>query len=285
MEQLSLLEQRRLDDPACDDRTHVIRLAAGVVDDLQAEPPINLEMVASYQGVAAVRQCPLPNAGCLFTDPESGRVEIRLRAGDHPCRQRFSGFHEISHTFMPGYQLTIQWRCDPTPEALARSELEVLCDIGASELLLPRRHVIDDLRRAEFGLQTVFDLAEAYDASVQAAAHRLVDLWPEDVLLVVAEVATKPRDAEGAPPRLRVRYCTASGSWPFIPRHKSIDEGEPLTRALAGEAVEEPTVLRGFCAHEVAGLEISARLCPYTDSKGELHDRVLALYRRPALRF
>lgn len=282
MQQLSLLEQSRRDDPSCDDRTHVARMAQRVLDELQARPPIDLGMVASYQGVAAVRECSLPNAGCLITDPDSGRVEIRVRAGDHRRRQRFTGFHEIAHTFMPGYQLTIQWRCDPLPSGLAKRELEQLCDIGAAELLLPRRAFVADLRRASFGMDAVFGLADAYDASVQATAHRVVGLWPEDVLLVVADVATKPRDAAGAEPRLRIQYSAARGQWPFIPRHKSIDDDEPLTRALAGELVDERTTLRGFCTEAVAGLDVSARLCPYTDDQGERHDRVLALYRHPA---
>jgi hypothetical protein len=211
-------------------------------------------------------------------------VEIRLRRSDHPRRQRFSGFHEISHTFMPGYRLAVQWRCEPSPARLAKPTVEVLCDVGASELLLPRRLVAADLRAAEFGLQTVCDLSEVYDASLQASAHRLVDLWPEDVLLVVAEVANKPSDVHDAAPCLRVKYSATSGDWPFVRTHKSIADDEPVGRALAGELVDEPTALRGICAGEVEGLHVSARLCPYTDTQGERHDRVLALYRRPASR-
>jgi hypothetical protein len=237
-------------------------------------------MVASYQGVAEVRRCLLPNAGCLVTDPQTGRTEIRLRATDHPRRQRFSGFHEVTHTFMPGYRLETQWRCDPSPARLAKAQLEQLCDVGASELLLPRRHVGTDIEEAGFGMQTVFDLTDAYQASVQASAHRLVDLWPEDALLLVAELANKPADGAGAEPRLRVQYARASGAWPFVRRHKSIREEDPLSRALAGELVDERAVLSGVCAGEVDGLEVSARLCPYTDAEGARHDRVIALYRR-----
>jgi hypothetical protein len=284
MEQLSLLEQSRIEDPASDDRTLVARLAARVIEELEAEPPVDLGMVASFQGISSVRECPLPNGGCLVTDPETGAVEIRLRAADHPRRRRFSGFHEVTHTFMPGYRLAVQWRCDPSPVALSKPEVEVLCDIGASELLLPRRLVTADLRRADFGMEAVFDLADAYDASVQATAHRLVDLWPEDVLLVVARAANKPADEPGAEPVLRVQYGAGSGDWPYIRKHKSIPAGHPLARAFDGEIVDEPTVLDGVCAGDVAGLTVSARLCPYTDSRGERHDRVLALYRRPAAR-
>jgi hypothetical protein len=284
MTQLSLLETSRLENPAADDPTHVVRLAEKMLAELEADPPISLDMVASYQGIAAIRRCALPNGGCLVTNPETGTVEIRLRATDNRRRQRFSGFHEVVHTFMPGYRLQIQWRCDPPVRN--GTSLETLCDIGASELLLPARMVRSDLSRADFGLQTVIDLAETYDASLEATARRTADLWPEDVLFVVAEVANKPSEYgdPAAPGRLRVRYPYASGRWPFIRPHKSVDECDPLARALAGEVIDERSTLTGISAHDVAGVDVSARLCPFTDARGERHDRVLALYRRPAER-
>src|SRR4051794_35106268 len=82
MEQLSLLEHARRTDPAADDPIHVARLACDLIAELDAQPPISLSMVASYQGIAAVTAGPLPNAGCLLTDPSTGRVEIRLRHTD-----------------------------------------------------------------------------------------------------------------------------------------------------------------------------------------------------------
>jgi hypothetical protein len=287
MEQLSLLEQSRLEEPeVTDDRAHVRRLADRMLRELDAEPPIDLGMVASYQGVAAVRRCELPNGGCLVTDPSTGAVEIRLRSSDHPRRQRFSGFHEVTHTFMPGYHLQVQWRCDPHHAAPAKPQVEVLCDVGASELILPRRLVVADLAGADFGLQTVFDVAERYDASLHATAHRVVDLWPEDLLFVVAQVGYKPADASDplAVPVLRVASSWASGAWPFIRKYKSVAEGDPLTRALQGELVDEVTKLSGISAQPVDGVYVSARLCPFTDAQGVRHDRVLALYRRARVR-
>jgi hypothetical protein len=287
MEQLSLLEQSRIEVPeVTDDRLHVQRLADRLLRELDAEPPIDLGMVASYQGVAAVRQCELPNGGCLVTDPATGAVEIRLRSSDHPRRQRFSGFHEVTHTFMPGYRLQVQWRCDPHHASPAKPHVEVLCDVGASELILPRRMVVADLAGADFGLQTVFDLADLYDSSLHATAHRVVDLWPEDVLFVVAQVGHKPKDASDpfAEPKLRVASSWGSGSWPFIRKYKSIAEGDPLARALQGELVDEIAVLSGISAEAVGGVHVSARLCPFTDAQGVRHDRVLALYRRASVR-
>lgn len=283
MGQLSLLEASRLEDPGADDRALVERLSDAIVRGLDCNPPINLAMAASYQGISRVVACPLPNAGCLLTDP-TGRLEIRLRESDHPRRRRFSGFHEISHTFMPGYQLQIQWRCDPPALDPTKPGLEALCDVGASGMLLPRRFFEPDLAAAAFGVQTVFDLSDAYDASLQATAHRLVELWPEDVMFIVAEVQKKPseRNSPSAEPTLRISYARKHGSWPFVRRFKSVAEGDPLMRALHGELINESCELGDFCTETVANVFVSARLCPYTDQQGVRHARVLALYRRPS---
>jgi hypothetical protein len=286
MRQLSLLEECRLADPRADDRKLVARVADGLLLELDARAPIKLGMVASLQGIATVRRCALPNAGCLLTNPDTGRLEIRLRASDHPRRQRFSGFHEVAHTFMPGYQLQMQLRCDPPILDRTRIDLESLCDIGASELLLPERLFAADLRHAPFSMDTVSRLSDVYDASLQATAHRVVDLWPEDALFVLADVRTKPteRHDREAIPKLRVSYAWAQGRWPFILRHKSIAPGDALERALQGEFVDERATLTGISTQDVAGVHVSARLCPYTDARGESHARVLALYRRPSRR-
>jgi hypothetical protein len=260
---------------------HVARLSDSILRELQASAPVDLEMVASYQGIGRVIRCELPHGGCLITDPASGRMEIRLRATDHPYRQRFSGFHEIAHTFMPGYQLQMQWRCEPSEAEREQARIEALCDAGASELLLPSRLVRADLVTADFGLPTVRALADSYQASLQASAHRLVDLWPEDALLVVAQIQQKPSErGTDAEPVLRVSYSRPRGRWPFIKRFKSVSADHPLSRALLGELVDEHGNIDEIC-DKVENVQVSARLCPYTDQTGARHDRVLALYRRP----
>jgi hypothetical protein len=284
MKQLSLLEQSRLEHPAAKDSDRVARLADSILLELDAQAPVSLEMVASYQDVRSIVRCPLPNAACLVTDPHTGAVEIRLRESDHPRRQRFSGFHEVAHTFMPGYQLQMQMRCDPPASDPANNDIETLCDVGGSEMLLPRRMVAGDLAQADFGIQTLPDLADAYEASLQACGHRIVDLWPEDAMFLVAEVQNKPRERDDpdAPVKLRVSYAWRRGRWPYIRRFKSINPGDPLDRALQGELVDELTTLTGISAHDVEHVHVSARYCPYTSTTGERRARVLALYRQPS---
>jgi hypothetical protein len=273
--QLSLLEQARLEIPSASDAERVAIVAERLIAELDVRPPIDLEIVASWQGVERIDVAEIPWAGCLIN--VGGRILMKLRRGDSRRRRRFTGFHEIGHTFCPGFRLEPQFRCNPpTP---MQSPLEVLCDVAASELLYPRHLVERDLARADFGLETVVALADDYDGSLESAGHRFVSLWSEDTLMLVLEPGLR-REEEGtdASPKLRVRSVHAKGAWPFIPHNKSVEADHPLGRALLGELVHEKGQLEGLCSSSPE-VELSARLVPY-GRDGERVDRVMALYRR-----
>jgi hypothetical protein len=274
--QLSLLERARLEIPTASDAERVSILAQRLIAELDARPPIDLEMVASWQGVDKIDVADIPWAGCLIND--GGRILMQLRRGDSRRRPRFTGFHEIGHTFCPGFRLEAQFRCNPPIPT--QSPIEVLCDVAAAELLYPRRLVESDLAAADFGIETVIAVADDYDGSLESAGHRFVSLWPDDTLMLVLEPGIR-RQEEGtdAEPKLRVRSVHAKGHWPYIPRNKSVEPDHALGRALLGELVDEHGQLDGVCSSGPK-VDVSARLIPYVRD-GEKVDRVLALYRRP----
>src|SRR4051794_17916060 len=127
MSQLSLLEQARLEAPELSDRERVAALAGELIEQLEARPPIDLEMIASWQGVEKIELDDIPWAGCLIND--GGHVLMKLRRADSRRRRRFTGFHEIGHTFCPGFRLEPQYRCNP-PVSATKATIEGLCDIA-----------------------------------------------------------------------------------------------------------------------------------------------------------
>jgi hypothetical protein len=275
----SLLGHRRARQPQASDHEHVVALVREAVEDLALEPPIDLRIVASYFGIARVSVLPLPWAGCLIAG-ENG-VEIKLNAADRAARQRFTGFHEVTHTFMPGFRLVLQFRCNPARASKRRDALESLCDVGASEFLLPHRFFREDVASGEFGLDLVEELASSYEASLEATANRLVDYWPERTAFLSLEVRNKPRDPVGSPPKLRVNSAHAAPGFPYAPRHKSIDIGSVacLSEGGAGE-VEEIVDDAELLGRQLGRVHVHARPYPYTDQEGTMKQRVLALIRR-----
>ena len=272
MKQLSLFEFQRLCNPGPAD---VAATADAVIAELALTPPIDTEVVASYLDVSRIEEMELEAAGCLICDGRD--VSIQVRASDGVLRQRFTIFHECTHTFFRGFELQPRYRCAPSVMPGRDEDLEAMCDQGASSLLLPERYLRANLLEADFGMATLMDVAETYQASLESSGHRIVDLAPSPTLFVVLEVNQKPSEHYDphAEPKLRVRTARGTGGWPFIPPHKSVSDNSPLGRALQGEVVHEPTTLDELSRESVPNVEVSARLVP---NNGRM--RVLALYRR-----
>lgn len=279
--QLSLLDEHRLRFPSCTDAEHVERIAAETIAFLGEEPPVRLDVVASFRDIADIRLVPMRSSGSLTPEPDG--LVMRLRAEDGAQRRRFTGFHEIGHTFQPGYRLVAHERCGyPSDARRAGSDPEALADVAAAELLLPRAFFIADARASTFGVDALSELADSYDASIHATAYRFVRFWPEDTLLVLLEPGLRKEEKgrDDATEKLRVRSASWTGEgWPWVPRNKSAATDGPLARALAGELVKERTTLADLGLGDDRRLEVSARLMPYLDGDGRLRQRVFALYR------
>ena len=272
MQQLSLFEFQRLREPRSAD---VIAAADAVIEELALTPPIDPVVVASSLDVSRIEEVELDVAGCLICDGQD--VMIKVRASDGARRRRFTILHECVHTFFQGFELQPRYRCAPSFLPGADTDLEAMCDQGASSLLLPQKYLRADLLDADFGIDTLMGVAETYEASLEASGHRIVDLAPYPTLFVVLEVNLKPSEFGDprAEPKLRVRTARSRGDWPFIPAHKSASTDSPLGRAMQGEVVHEHTILDELSREPVPDVEVSARIVPHNG-----RTRVLALYRR-----
>lgn len=92
-------------------------------------------------------------------------------------RVAFSIAHEISHTFFPTSSGGARFRemCDS--DSREANELERLCDLGASEILMPR----EEFRRevgGEWSVASVMRLAQRFGSSFEAALFRLASAHP-----------------------------------------------------------------------------------------------------------
>lgn len=279
---LSLLEEERRRSPGKNDAVLVADIAARLVAELGVEPPIPLEVVASFRDIADIQVVAMEQAGSLAPGPRN--LEMRLRASDSPRRRRFTGFHEVGHTFQPGYRELTLFRC-ATPSLVRRAgtDREALADVAASELLLPRDYFRPATLGSEFSIVPVLELADRFEASREASAYRFAHFWPEPTLVVILEPGLT-RDEQNDPeavPKLRVvsAWPNPHGVWPFIPKNKSAREGGVLERALNGEMVREKAGLEEFGLMSEGTIEVSARVFGYR-SGGESRRRVIAMFRR-----
>lgn len=269
--QLSLFEQLSRVEPALSDEDVVRRLCEDLLNEVDVQPPVNATLLASLRGIARVEQRLQPWAGVLAAD-SSGLV-VGVRATDGIARQRFTILHEAGHTLLPGFAESRQYRCNGP-----KSRDEELCDIAASELLLPRRFFAADLLDAQPGLQGVEELASRYQASLEATALRAVDLDADPAMLVVFRVSHKPSERgreDECEAKLRLSWSHPKGQWPYMPKDKSAGEGSPFMRAHEGELVDEVGTLDDLARCDCGPVMISAR-------RYGVDGRVLALVRPAA---
>lgn len=111
--------------------------------------------------------------------PKSNRASERSKV-----RPRFSVFHEIAHTLFPGFENHILHR-DPGRSAPFDSEaqLESLCDLAASEMLLPQEPFTRDVE-GKFSVRRIPSLSRRYGASMEAVSLRMVQLTDEPCLIL-----------------------------------------------------------------------------------------------------
>jgi hypothetical protein len=269
--QLSLFEQLSQVAPRLTDEQIVRKLCDDLIAEAGVRPPVNVRLLASMRGIARVEEREQPWAGVLA--PKDGHFVVGVRATDGAERQRFTILHEAGHTLLPGFAESRHYRCDGP-----KSREEQLCDIAASELLLPRRFFVPSLRRARPGLEGVEELASEYEASIEATALRVTDLAEAPSMLMVLRMGHKPTEhgrEDFCEPKLRVSWSHGQGGWPFIPKHKSADAESPFIRAYNGEVVDEVGNLGDLANGDQASVRISARR--YGND-----GRVLALVQRPS---
>lgn len=248
-------------------------MADAIVTDLELEPPVDPDVIASFLGITRITTEFMRPSGCLVCD--GSEVVIRVRATDAAERQRFTILHECAHTWFEGFRLRPQYRCNPQSRPATTVDLEALCDRAASAMLLPTEPLRADIRAHGVSIGAITHLASRYQASLEATANRVVTIADDPVLFVVLEERTKPSERSNphAPPRLRVRYARGNGRWPYVAPHKSVSNGNPLHRAFEGEIIDEIAELDEIVRTPVDNLKVSARLVPYGETM-----RVLATF-------
>lgn len=134
-------------------------------------PPFDVGELASLCGLRVSYEselrpdqdaCVMP--GLVLLNPAKPRV-----------RQRYSLAHEVGHTLFPDYAAELKragrlWRRDGD-----ESEFEQLCQVAGAELLMPLGPFRAAVEREGQNLVAVLRMADAFEASMEATARRLVE--------------------------------------------------------------------------------------------------------------
>lgn len=210
-------------------------------------PPFDPRFLASTMGIQYEKSRELLHStDAELYRTENGRLVIKYNPDKPKTRQNFSIAHEIAHTFFPEYGDQYKAR-HKIGKFNPESEVEFLCDLGASEIIMPTPEFDLDVNNMGISLKSLEKLSTLYETSPEATAIRMIrtDLVP--CALMVLDYNHKPTekskieeakyqkelfdDCPWNPPpmKLRVQYSFQTKHFSgYIPNHKSIEDSSPL---------------------------------------------------------
>src|SRR5215469_7011853 len=121
-----------------------------------------------------------------------GRIQIEYNPSRPKQRIRFSIAHEIAHTFFPDCSERVRYRASAQTEVPAEWELEMLCNIGAAELLMPIGS-LPDLKSRALTIEGLLQLRKQYEVSAESLALRYIQVTEQPAGLFVASRNTNKR--------------------------------------------------------------------------------------------
>lgn len=141
-------------------------------------PPFLAERLAPFQGVKRIVREDLGNLSGLLLPLRDG-FEIKINATHSPRRQNFSCAHEIAHTFFFEEEGRVLIEKLKRENGGSANWEEHLCDIAASELLMPLQIFSGYASRYDFGIQSLIPLSRIFNTSLSPTALRLCDVNPK----------------------------------------------------------------------------------------------------------
>ena len=139
---------------------------------------------------------------------EGDRVQIEFNPNRPAGRIRFSIAHELAHNLFPDCRERIRNRAAREHMQQDDWQLELLCNIGAAEFLMPIGS-FPDFKKQALSIDALMALRQKYDVSTEAVLLRAVRLT--DVACAVFCASRREQGEEAG--RYVIDYAIGSRSW------------------------------------------------------------------------
>ncbi len=142
-------------------------------------PPFLPERLAPFQRVKRIVEENLGELSGLLVPLKDG-FEIKINATHSPERQNFSCAHEIAHTFFfeDEGRILIERLTREGGKKMAKNWEENLCDIAASEMLMPSQIFSGYASRYHYGIHGLIPLSRIFNISIKPVVLKLCDVNP-----------------------------------------------------------------------------------------------------------
>ena len=207
----------------------------------------------------------------------------------------FSIGHEISHSFFPNSNAGVQFRSvHPTGSKRGR-QLEMLCEYGASLLVMPEREFLKAVERYGFGFAQVELIRDQFWTSFEATTYRLADLADFSVAAIKFKYRLAKKDMNTRPsygnlfpmpdpavvhPRYRVQSSRRSQTFDvLIPYNKSVPETSCIYRAGRTAGIQSGFETVAFSGKRERASRVEAVQAPYQPPGADpTHPDILAFF-------
>jgi hypothetical protein len=183
-----------------------------------------------------IRVIPREDIADARTVPSATGFVVEFNPNRPRVRIHYSICHEIAHTLFPDAHQRVQHRLTHDMMKGDDWQLEMLCNIAASELAMPVGS-FPALSAEQLSIDTVISLRKQFEVSAEALLLRLIKLTD---LQCVAYSASRVGSGPSERPRYVVDYALRSRTW-------ADGELTPGTHLPLGSAVTECTAI-GYTA-------------------------------------
>jgi Zn-dependent peptidase ImmA (M78 family)/O-acetyl-ADP-ribose deacetylase (regulator of RNase III) len=150
-------------------------------------PPYDPFQLAEILGIIIVPKQDIGDA--RLVPVKNDRLQIEFNPDRPKGRISFSVAHELAHSFFPDCQEQARHRLAATDMAADDWQLEMLCNIGASEILMPVGS-LPELKGETLAIERLMELRKQYDVSAEALLLRVVRLTDEPCAMFAASRRT-----------------------------------------------------------------------------------------------
>lgn len=188
------------DDPEAVVSAKAEELALAALSDGWAGPPYDPFELAHRLKIPVVARDDLYDARIL---PGRGNgFTLEYNPSRPRGRVRFSVAHELAHTLFPDAAEQIRYRSSHEERSGDDWQLEMLCNIAASEVLMPTG-TFPQLTHENLDIDHLMHLRKQYDVSTEALLLRLTKLADEPVTMFAA---SRPPTTKALDGPLRIDY-------------------------------------------------------------------------------
>ncbi len=193
-------------DPIAEIRSRASAVALQAMEAGWSGPPFDPAKLAEHIGVRLVPSEDVADARTVPLPDE--KFQIEFNPNKPKARVRFSIAHEIAHSLFPDCRQAIRHRHPVLGRHGDEWQLEMLCNLGAAEFLMPVGS-FPDFKRENISIDRLLELRRQFEVSIEAVLLRVVRLTEA----ACAVFAASKRAVGAHPNRYALDYSVDSRRW------------------------------------------------------------------------